>query len=219
MKENAMKYHFLYKTINIVTSKYYIGVHTTDALDDGYLGSGVVIKRSIQKYGVDKHERQVIQFFETREACLLAEKECITEGMIADLMCMNLRQGGRGGFTSDQQRQNNVKSQVAQQVLKETDPEWQARKVLSCSTSQLALYASNSRPITATPHVLGEYKHTEEVKRRISLAATGKHVGTANSQFGTMWITNGLSNKKINKADSLPLGFRKGRVLKIQYGE
>lgn len=34
-----------------------------------------------------------------------------------------------------------------------------------------------------------------------------------NSQYGTMWVTNGLSNQKIKREDSIPEGYWKGRTL------
>lgn len=44
-------YHFVYKTTNTINKKYYYGVHTTSDIDDGYMGSGVLLRRSIKKYG------------------------------------------------------------------------------------------------------------------------------------------------------------------------
>jgi len=41
----------------------------------------------------------------------------------------------------------------------------------------------------------------------------GLHKGELNSQFGTMWITNDVINKKINKNDVMPEGWHKGRIL------
>ncbi len=41
----------------------------------------------------------------------------------------------------------------------------------------------------------------------------GKHVGSKNSQFGTMWITNGVENKKITKTDTIPEEWYNGRNL------
>jgi hypothetical protein len=39
-----------------------------------------------------------------------------------------------------------------------------------------------------------------------------KNGGSKNSQFGTMWITNGIENKKIKKdLDIIPEGWYKGR--------
>ena len=55
--------------------------------------------------------------------------------------------------------------------------------------------------------------HKEETKRKIGLA-NSVYTGSANSQFGTMWITNGVENKKIKKLDFIPEGWYKGRVTK-----
>ena len=57
--------------------------------------------------------------------------------------------------------------------------------------------------------------HSNEVKQRISEAQTGK----GNSQFGTMWITNGTTNLKIKKTDIIPDGYYKGRVCKTGAGD
>ena len=53
-------------------------------------------------------------------------------------------------------------------------------------------------------------------KKKQSLAAINHQQGTKNSQYGTMWITNGFENKKIKKIDKIPKGWYKGRVVKIK---
>ena len=47
-------HYFIYKTINITNDKFYIGVHKTDDLNDGYIGSGKYLNRAIAKYGIEK---------------------------------------------------------------------------------------------------------------------------------------------------------------------
>ena len=49
--------------------------------------------------------------------------------------------------------------------------------------------------------------HSTETKEKISKA----QLGIKNSQYGTMWITNGLESKKIKKDEQIPEGWNRGR--------
>ena len=50
--------------------------------------------------------------------------------------------------------------------------------------------------------------HTEETKQKMRKP---KNQGAKNSQYGTMWVTDGVKNKKIPKGAGIPRGFYKGR--------
>jgi hypothetical protein len=47
-------YHIVYLIRNLVNYKIYVGVHSTQNLYDGYLGSGKILKLDILKYGKEK---------------------------------------------------------------------------------------------------------------------------------------------------------------------
>jgi hypothetical protein len=54
--------------------------------------------------------------------------------------------------------------------------------------------------------------HSDETKLKISKKSSVHQKGQGNSQYGTMWITNGNENKKIKKdVDIIPDGWYKGR--------
>ena len=55
-----MKYYLIYQITNLVNNKIYIGKHMTDDLNDGYMGSGSLIKRAENKYGSDKFEKEIL---------------------------------------------------------------------------------------------------------------------------------------------------------------
>lgn len=45
-----MSTYIIYKTTNLINDKIYVGKHNT-SVNDGYLGSGKILKQSIKKYG------------------------------------------------------------------------------------------------------------------------------------------------------------------------
>ena len=59
-----MTYYGLYKITNLINGKMYIGQHVTSNLDDGYMGSGKIIKYAIKKYGVENFKKEWIGFYE-----------------------------------------------------------------------------------------------------------------------------------------------------------
>jgi hypothetical protein len=94
---NKRKYHYIYR-ISRFDGMYYVGIHSTDNLDDNYYGSGKYIKRSILKHGKEKHTKMILEMFETRELLIEKEKELVNQALIDDPNCMNIKPGGLGGF-------------------------------------------------------------------------------------------------------------------------
>jgi len=93
-----MTRHLLYKTTCLVTGKFYVGMHSTENIDDGYLGSGVVLHRSINKHGKAQHVREILEELSSREALIQREIAVVTEELLKNPFCLNKKLGGHGGF-------------------------------------------------------------------------------------------------------------------------
>jgi hypothetical protein len=53
-------YYIIYETTNLVNGKKYRGAHATDAIEDGYLGSGRWLRDAVKKYGRQSFSREII---------------------------------------------------------------------------------------------------------------------------------------------------------------
>ena len=96
------KHNFIYKITNLKTNEYYIGMHSTDNLDDGYMGSGEHIKKSIKKYGIDSFTKDILYKLNDRKSLANKEAELITEELLKDPLCLNIGLGGGGGLKNEE---------------------------------------------------------------------------------------------------------------------
>ena len=117
MARKEKKYHFIYKTTNLLSGKYYIGMHSTNDLNDGYMGSGKRLRYSVNKYGKENHKVEVLEFFDDRKQLAAREKEIVNLNEIAKEECLNLMPGGKGGFISEEHQKN--RSIAANKALNE----------------------------------------------------------------------------------------------------
>ena len=214
MARKEKKYHFIYKTTNLLTGRYYIGMHSTDNLEDGYMGSGKRLRRSLNKYGKENHKVEILEFVSSREELIKKEKEIVSLNEIAKKQCMNLMAGGRGGFISDkQQKKRAIAANKALVKKLKTDKEFNDNFRKKITEGVIKSY-EKGRKINL-PLFTGK-KHTKKTKEKMRKSKLGYGLGENNTQFGTCWITNGIINKKIKKEEFEHFsnkGWKKGRKL------
>lgn len=92
------KYHYFYKITNTINNHFYYGVHNTDDLNDGYMGSGVRLHKAYKKYGVENFKKEILKFFDSAEEAFDFEESFVNETLVYDKNCYNLQCGGKGGF-------------------------------------------------------------------------------------------------------------------------
>ena len=85
------KYHYVYKTTCLINDKFYIGIHSTNEINDNYLGSGKILKLSIRKHGKNNHKKEILEYCDNRKLVFAREKDIVNEKL-----CMNLVVGGCG---------------------------------------------------------------------------------------------------------------------------
>ena len=212
MARKERKYHYIYKITCLKNNRYYIGMHSTDNLEDGYMGGGNRIKNSVKKHGKDAHRKEILEFFENRSLLRQKEIELVNEELLNDPLCTNLQPGGGGGFINKEHMKKFTTAGAisTNKKIKENPENW--INLMKDNPEKISrrlkfLYESGEM----APTFKGK-KHTFETILKMKDSAKGKHEGEKNSQFGTIWITNGKENKKIKKEEIIPEYWRKGRI-------
>ena len=216
-------FYIIYKITNQINGKIYIGSHKTKNLDDNYMGSGKYLKRAIEKNGIDNFKKEILHVYDNPESMYAKEAELVNEDFLANENTYNMKVGGFGGwdYINDEKynrypRKDNIK--VKESLRKATVVMHQKLKTDETFRKEISEKISNSLKKRydngMTPHFQGK-THTEETKNKLS--KTQKSIdrsGDKNPSYGKMWITNGIDNKKQNKLETIPEGWRKGRVCK-----
>jgi len=64
---NTYTYYFIYKVVNLINKKCYVGFHATNNEYDDYFGSGKLICKAIKKYGIQNFIKGVIEYVSIQE--------------------------------------------------------------------------------------------------------------------------------------------------------
>ena len=106
-------------TVDIESNKYYVGRHSTTNLFDGYIGSGIWIK----KYPVDKMHRlvnYVLEFFNNEIELKFGEQKLL-DMYFGEKLCMNFSDRATGFASGVNNPSNNLS---ADQIEKRSTEHW-----------------------------------------------------------------------------------------------
>lgn len=90
-------YYTIYETTNTVTGQIYIGQHVTDNLEDDYLGSGVRLINSVNKYGPTNFTKRILHIYDNFTDMDKKEEELVNLEFIKRKDTLNVILGGSAG--------------------------------------------------------------------------------------------------------------------------
>lgn len=211
-------YHLLYKTTNLINGRFYIGIHSTRILEDGYLGSGKRISNEIKKYGKENFKREILEYCIDRITLASKEKEIVTEDLRRQELCLNLANGGEAWDGV-----NSNKNENYYQIRKENG------RTSSRKNWNNLEYIENFKRISSERSKLQHLEkklfvptfagnnHSKEAKNEIGRKNAITQLGKQNSQFGKCWVYHELIGSKTIKKELLPeyleQGWIKGRKM------
>ena len=184
-------FNYIYLIKNNINQKIYVGKHSTDNLDDGYMGSGILIKKAITKYGIENFTKEYLAFCDREEKlnwleCFYIKKYNAKEGGY------NLTDGGEGLQNPNieirqkisasrkgkprflgKTHSNNTKQKMSESHKGEKNPNFgkprseETKRKISATKKGKHNYKGENNPF------YGKH-HTEETKQKISNAMKGK---------------------------------------------
>ena len=212
--------HTIYKITNKVNGKIYIGKHSCYSIDeeDDYMGSGKLIKKSIEKYGIENFKKEILFVFDDEIMAYEKEKEIVNEEFLKREDVYNLIIGGDSFFAINSNEElrieKNKRAAISMNRIIWNDPEFRKRSKNRMIEQNKNLHLLG---ILKAPDWTGK-KHKEETKIKIGYKNSESQKGYKNSQYGTCWIYhNEYGNKKIKKEELeeyLKYDWIKGRKLK-----
>lgn len=209
--------HYIYKITCNITGKWYIGMHSTNNLNDGYMGSGTILRHSIRKHGKENHTKEILEYYNSREELAIREIEIVNKELISDGKCMNLKEGGDGGFLNEEHMINCSKAGVKafkEKLINDDD----FRKMISDNRSKVTKKSYLDGKMSPIKYDWNGKTHSEETINKMSEIRKDSGIGETNSQYGTCWVTKDSINKKINSIELesyINDGWSKGRYTEL----
>ena len=220
-----MKHYLIYQVRNKLNGMIYIGKHMTNDKDDDYIGSGIRIRRAIEKYGIENFEKTILFECESADEMNAKEAEIVNEDFIARDDVYNIKLGGDGGWDEINRQHKNIGFQYANQHHLnnkcgqcyiaanriKSDPAYAEEFANKIKAGQARARAEHPEKFDmhGEKNPMFGRKHSVSSKKKMSES----HKGSRNSMSSRMWIRNPQTReyKVWLKIDPIPSGWEKGK--------
>ena len=211
------KVHYLYKIENKLNKKIYIGIHSTENMNDGYMGSSALVSQAIEKYGENNFSKTILEYCNSREELVELEKKIVNEKFVARRDTYNLSVGG-GGATSTWEKSNEI---IAYKL--KNDPVWAETRSRNISLG-IRNAMKKGKCSTATrefQRIRTEKSMTKEaIEKRKATYAKNKHQqGENHALYGKRAMHSDVNWKWVQKEEVeryLNAGWKFGKLKSIK---
>lgn len=158
-------HYLIYKITNKINGKIYIGKHQTEDLNDGYMGSGLNIKRAVKKYGVENFSKEILFDVYGEDMMDFLEEAIVDEAFVARKDTYNMALGGEGGYLGEEVSRKISKACKGKKRSEETKKkmsEASKGRQMSEEARQKMSESARKRPSNRKGH-----HHSDETKEKI----------------------------------------------------
>lgn len=168
--------YYIYRITNKVNGKTYIGQHKYKDLNDGYMGSGILLAKAKKKYGIENFTKEILEFdISTKELANDFEQMYILFERAKGKAEYNIANGGQGAFgvkPSEETRRRISEANKGKKLSEETKRKMsEAKKGMEMQP----LTEEHKRKISEAMKGKKKSLFSEEHKRKLSEAHKGKH--------------------------------------------
>ena len=179
--ESVTKY-YIYRIINNINHKTYIGQHKcckSLLVEDGYMGSGVILKKAQKKYGIENFSKEIITIAISRSEANVLEKFYIAKERKENTYgCYNIADGGQAGGHKGYHHTECAKKRISEthkgrHLSEETKIKisvyFKGKPRSKETIEKMSKSLKGKKPWNKGKH------HSEETKKKLSDAHKGKH--------------------------------------------
>lgn len=186
-----MDKYYIYRITNNINHKTYIGQHKcykSLLVEDGYIGSGVILRKAQKKYGIENFTKEIITIAMSRSEANVLEKYYITKERKENTYgCYNIADGGQGGGQKGYHHTEETKKRISKSLKgREHSEEWK-RKINENSTKFSGHHHSEESKAKISESEKGHRPYfcrprTEEEKRKISEKLKGRKLNLSDEE-------------------------------------
>jgi len=206
--------HFVYITTNLINGKQYVGDHSTNDLNDGYLGSGrPYLQRALRQYGKQNFKKEILEVFPSKKEAFNAQEKYIQKYNTLFPNGYNLSPTGglgvRGCFSHSELSKARI-SQSSKGISRNKNRKMSDETKQKISISKKGKTAWN-KGIPMNEKTYANYisknkgwHHSEESRQKIS----------KNNARNKPWLNKKMSEETRKKMSASRLGVKRGKYKK-----